>query len=82
MKQQISLTGKGYFSPSPAFDSPDPTQLKVSGASVIHGNQPYNLNENAVYGKGSPMNSLAFFESMRCVDSANHFAQQGGKKCS
>lgn len=25
------------------------------------------------------MNSLAFFERMHCVDSANHFAQQGGK---
>lgn len=72
-------SGKGEFSPSPAFDSPGSALLKVSGASVVHCNQACNLNENAIDGKGSPMNSLALFESMHCADSANHFAHQGVK---
>lgn len=79
MKQRILQLEKVTFLPSPAFGSPDPTQLKVSGAPVMHCNQPHNLNENPIYGKGSPMNSPAFFERMRCVDSANHLAQWGEK---
>jgi len=58
MKQQ----GKITLPPLPALTCLTPTQLKVSRASVIQYNQPYNLNENVMAVQGSPMNSSIFLQ--------------------